>query len=156
MRVEIRGACAGDVAGVIEVLLDTYRRTWRPQLTPGAIERIEREDRVGTYVRTSLPAFQVAVAGRRVVGMIHWRGNFVVALHVHGDVQRRGVGRALLAVAEAAIRSAGHAAARLETDSFNTRSLAFYARHGYREIGRYPDTEWDSGLTTLLLEKALG
>jgi hypothetical protein len=57
--------------------------------------------------------------------------------------------------AEAEIARSGSASARLETDTFNTRSQAFYAARGYLEAGRYPDTEWDSGLTTLLLAKAL-
>ena len=57
--------------------------------------------------------------------------------------------------AEATIAEAGFAKARLETDTFNTRSRAFYDRRGYREADRYPDEEWNSGLTTLLLVKAL-
>ena len=43
-----------------------------------------------------------------------------------------------------------------ETDTFNVRSQAFYAARGYQEARRYPDTEWDSGLTTILLVKSLG
>ena len=69
---------------------------------------------------------------------------------------RSGVGAWLMDHAEAEIARAGHAAARLETDTFNTRSQAFYAARGYVEAGRYPDTEWNSGLTTLLLAKPLG
>ena len=65
---------------------------------------------------------------------------------------RRDVDRATF---EAEIAAAGFSAARLETDTFNTRSRAFYAGRGYREGDRYPDKEWDSGLTTLLLVKAL-
>jgi ribosomal protein S18 acetylase RimI-like enzyme len=79
----------------------------------------------------------------------------VNALHVHSLAARTGVGAALMDVAEAAIAAAGHPAARLETDTFNARSQAFYAARGYREAGRYPDEEWSSGLTTLLLVKAL-
>ena len=30
---------------------------------------------------------------------------------------------------------------------------AFYAARGYREIDRFPDKEWNSGLITLLLAK---
>jgi hypothetical protein len=57
--------------------------------------------------------------------------------------------------AEAEMARAGHASARLETDTFNQRSQAFYAARGYIEAGRYPDEEWNSGLTTLLLMKPL-
>ena len=40
--------------------------------------------------------------------------------------------------------------------TFNTRSQAFYAARGYHEAGPYPDEEWNSRLTTVLLVKALG
>ena len=57
--------------------------------------------------------------------------------------------------AEVQIARAGIASARLETDTFNRRSQAFYAVRGYREAERYPDEEWNSGLTTILLVKPL-
>ena len=58
-------------------------------------------------------------------------------------------------LAEAEIARAGFSAARLETDTFNTLSQAFYAARGYTEKDRYPDLEWNSNLTTLFLEKIL-
>ena len=57
--------------------------------------------------------------------------------------------------AEAEIARSGFAAVRLETDTFNTTSQAFYAARGYREAGRYPDEEWNSDLSTILLVKPL-
>ena len=57
---------------------------------------------------------------------------------------------------EAEMTEAGFEAARLETDTFNTRSRAFYEARGYREADRYPDTEWKRGFTTILLVKVLG
>lgn len=57
--------------------------------------------------------------------------------------------------AESEIGSAGFISVRLETDTFNIGSQAFYAARGYQEIDRYPDEEWGSGLTTLLLQKYL-
>ncbi|KCZ82685.1 hypothetical protein HAD_16527 [Hyphomonas adhaerens MHS-3] len=91
-----------------------------------------------------------------VAGFVHWRDDFVHALHVHSDYARTGVGTQLMDLAESEIGRAGHATARLETDTFNTRSRAFYAARGFREIDQYPDLEWNSGLTTVLLEKILG
>ncbi|MCV6806750.1 GNAT family N-acetyltransferase, partial [Achromobacter ruhlandii] len=41
------------------------------------------------------------------------------------------------------------------TDTFNTQSRAFYGKHGYAEVDTYPDEEWDSGFTTVLLVKPL-
>ena len=91
-----------------------------------------------------------------VVGLVHWHDDFVHALHVLPAHARTGVGARLMDHAEAEIARAGFASVRLETDTFNTRSQAFYAARGYREAGRYPDTEWNSGLKTLLLVKPLG
>lgn len=137
------------------VLDDTFRSTWAPQLRPEALERRLREQPARAYVRDKGEAFFVAVDDAAIVGMVHWEGDFIHALHVAGSAQGRGIGRELLAHAERAIAE-HHAAARLETDTFNTRARAFYAAGGYREVDSYPDQEWDSGLTTLLLEKSLG
>ena len=145
-----------DEAGVVAVLDATFHSTWAPQLTPAALEARLRDPPGPRYVRERGAEFVVAVDGDAVVGMVHWDGDFVHALHVRPAAQRRGVGHALLSRAEAAIAAAGHSSARLETDTFNTQSRAFYAARGYREIDSYPDHEWDSGLTTLLLAKALG
>jgi len=55
--------------------------------------------------------------------------------------------------AEKAIEASGYIQVRLETDSFNQQSQAFYKALGYEEKDRYPDLEWESGLTTVLFEK---
>jgi GNAT superfamily N-acetyltransferase len=146
----------GDEAGVIAVLDDTFESTWGPQLLPEVLARRRREQPARAYVAEMGAAFVLAVEGDQVLGIVLWAGDFVHALHVVSAAQRRGVGKALLAHAEQAMAAAGQASARLETDTFNTRSRAFYASLGYREVDSYPDLEWESGLTTLLLEKPLG
>jgi RimJ/RimL family protein N-acetyltransferase len=60
-----------------------------------------------------------------------------------------------MASLEAAMRADGIAAASLETDTFNAASQALYLALGYRETARYPDEEWNSGLTTIRYEKPL-
>jgi ribosomal protein S18 acetylase RimI-like enzyme len=145
-----------DEAGVVAVLEDTFHSTWAPQLRPQALERHAREKRAATYVRERGPEFLLACQAEAILGMVHWEGDFIQALHVTGAAQGRGVGRALLGHAEAQIAKAGRPCVRLETDTFNTRARVFYAALGYREVDAYPDEEWDSGLTTLLLEKTLG
>lgn len=144
----------GDETAVVAILEDTFHSTWAPQLRPAALERRLSAQPARAYVAEKGRQFVVAVQDGAIVGMIHWDGDFIHALHVPRSAQRRGVGRALLARAEAAIAS-DHGAARLETDTFNQNARAFYAGCGYREIDSYPDEEWDSGLTTLLLEKTL-
>lgn len=152
----IRQAGPGDADALKAILRDTFESTWLPQLTPESAAAYRRDDRPAAYVGERGLLFIVAEVDGAAVGFVDWDGDFVNALHVLASHARSGVGSRLMDHAEAAIATTGHARARLETDTFNTRSQAFYARRGYREAGRYPDEEWNSGLTTLLLVKALG
>ena len=56
---------------------------------------------------------------------------------MYGRPGSRGVGAALLAFVEAEARAFGYRSAWLETRRVNTRAVAFYQRHGYREIAPY-------------------
>jgi ribosomal protein S18 acetylase RimI-like enzyme len=152
----IRPAAPEDADALKAILRDTFESTWLPQLTPKAAETYRRDDRPAAYVDERGALFLVAEVDGEVVGFVDRDGDFVNALHVLASHARSGVGGRLMDHAEAAMAAAGHARARLETDTFNTRSQAFYAKRGYREAGRYPDQEWNSGLTTLLLVKPLG
>jgi ribosomal protein S18 acetylase RimI-like enzyme len=153
--VVVRPSRPEDAEALKAILRDTFESTWKPQLTAAAVKGFADQDRPGDYVRERGAEFWVAERGGKVVGLIHWEGDFVNALHVLGDHARTGVGGRLMDLAEAQMTRAGCAAARLETDTLNTRSQAFYAKRGYHEAGRYPDEEWNSGLTTLLLVKPL-
>jgi len=152
----IRQACPDDAPALQATPLDTFQSTWRPQRTPEAARAFESEDRPAAYVGERGLLFLVAEVGGEVVGFVDWDGDFVNALHVLASHARTGVGGRLMDQAEAGIAEAGFPTARLETDTFNLRSQAFYAAQGYQEAGRYPDEEWNSGLTTVLLVKALG
>jgi GNAT superfamily N-acetyltransferase len=153
--IRVRPAAAADQDALRAILTDTFESTWLPQLTPAAAAAFRREDRPGAYVRERGLRFWVAERDGEVVGLVDWDADFVNALHVRSNHARTGVGARLMDRAEAEIAAAGFSAARLETDTFNERSRAFYAARGYREADRYPDHEWNSGLTTLLLVKTL-
>jgi GNAT superfamily N-acetyltransferase len=151
----IRPARTSDAAALRAILYDTFESTWRPQVTPAAAQAFLDEDRPAAYVTARGLKFWVAQRDGQVVGFVDWDGDFVNALHVRSDHARTGLGARLMDKAEAEIAATGSRAARLETDTFNAPSQAFYAARGYREADRYPDREWKSGLTTLLLVKPL-
>jgi ribosomal protein S18 acetylase RimI-like enzyme len=151
----VRRARPADAAALTAILYDTFESTWRPNISAAAAQAVFDEDRPTRYVAERGLEFWVVEQAGDVVGLVDWQGDFVNALHVRATHARRGVGALLMDKAEADIAGSGFAAARLETDTFNTASQAFYAARGYREAGRYPDEEWNSGLTTLLLVKAL-
>ena len=151
----LRMARADDAPALRAILYDTFESTWKPELTPEAVKAFLREDRPGAYVSTRGQLFWVAERDREIAGFVDWDGDFVNALHVLARHARTGIGARLMDLAEAEIAKAGFLSARLETDTFNNRSQAFYRARGYVDVERYPDLEWNSGLTTLLLVKAL-
>lgn len=154
-RIIVRAARASDVPALKQVLQETFEGTWLPNITEASARRYVEKDIGGRYVDQSWPEFAVAEIDGDIAGLIHWRADFIEALHVRASRQGQGVGRGLLAHAEQAIGAAGFAQARLETDTFNLRSQALYKAVGYVEKDRYPDDEWDSGFTTVLFEKRL-
>ena len=137
------------------ILHDTFESTWLPQLSSFAAQAFRNEDRPRAYVSARGLAFWVCERDGEIAGFIDWQGDFVNALHVRGCYARSGVGACLMEKAEAEIARSGFSAARLETDTFNLISRQFYAKRGFVEADRYPDEEWNSGLTTILLVKAL-
>ncbi|WP_397402138.1 GNAT family N-acetyltransferase [Phenylobacterium sp.] len=151
----LRSACETDASSLRAILYKTFESTWLPQISRAAAEAFRQEDRPAHYVAARGLRFHVAVRDDQIAGFVDWEDDFVNALHVHSSYTRTGVGARLMDLAEREIGSSGHALARLETDTFNLGSQAFYAARGYREADRYPDLEWNSGLTTLLLVKPL-
>ncbi|KAF1004575.1 MAG: Aminoalkylphosphonate N-acetyltransferase [Luteibacter sp.] len=153
--ITLRPSRPSDADAVIALLMGTYHATWEPHLRPEAAARFGTGKHAIKYVEGYLDQFTVAERAGQVVGMVHARGDFLDALHVLPACQGEGIGGRLLAVAEEGMRREGLAMARLETDTFNERSRAFYRRHGYVETDTYPDEEWDSGFTTVLMTKPL-
>lgn len=154
-NIRLRPFVASDGEAMIAVLLDTFASTWEPELIPSARAAIDPQKMMTDYVNESGVEFVVGEHGDQLAGMVHWRDDFVYALHVHSSAQGNGLGKALLGHAEAEIGSAGHAQVRLETDSFNLNSQRFYKKRGYAETGRCPDKDWNSGFITVCFEKAL-
>ena len=155
LNVLLRPSRSTDASALTSILYDTFESTWLPNITPAAAKAYRDEDRPTAYVARRGMLFWVAECNRDVVGFIDWEGDFINALHVRDSHARRGIGQQLLDHAEAGIANAGFPAVRLETDIFNIRSRSSYTARGYREADRYPDTEWNSDLTTLLFVKTL-
>src|ERR1700722_9327876 len=113
--IQIRRATAVDAAALRAVLRDTFESTWRPNITAEAAAVVLSQDRPTAYVAEKGLEFWVAERGGEGVGLVHWEGDFVHALHVLAGHARSGVGARLMDHAEVQIAGAGFAAARLET-----------------------------------------
>ena len=154
--ITIRRAEVRDVPALKNVLRETFEGTWLPHISAASAQRYVEKDIGGRYVDDHWREFAVAEIDGEVAGLIHWRGDFIEAVHVGTSRQGQGVGGRLLAHAEQQIAAAGFEQARLETDTFNIPAQRVYKATGYVEKDRYPDDEWDSGFTTVLLAKPLG
>src|SRR5262249_51910215 len=94
----------------------------------GAVDRVARAMREHDV--------WVAVEGA-AVGWVEVDRDRVAALYVSPSCSRRGVGSALLALAETYIRNSGYATARLESSQ---NALDFYLHRGYFRCGP-PDSD---------------
>lgn len=151
----IRSALPQDHAAVLALLAETFADTWRPQLTAQTIADYHANRAAERYVDAQLAQWLVAELDGEVLGFAGRSAGFVDSLHVSAHGRRRGTARALMQALETAMRGEGLALASLETDTFNIGSKALYLALGYREVARYPDEEWNSGLTTIRYGKAL-
>lgn len=66
------------------------------------------------------------------------RSGYIMLFAVDPDVQGHGIGRMLLAHAEAALFAANSSIVLLVSD-FNTAAQRFYRRYGYTQVGALPD-----------------
>lgn len=155
-KVAIRQSRPADTPTLTAILYDTFVSTWLPYISAEAAEAFRKSNRPAEYVNKRGHEFWVAERDSEIIGFVDWQKDFVNALHVHTRFARTGAGTCLMGKAEIEIARLGFLVARLETDTFNTASQSFYAKLGYEERERYPDLEWDSGLTTILLVKRLG
>jgi len=153
--IKIRKALAADRDQIHSIFLSTFNSTWKPELSvEGAAHAAGIEERFLNYVNSCWVDFYVAELEGSVIGVAHWYDNFLEALHVVSDKQGNGAGGMLLEKAIASIRT-NYQKVRLETDTFNEQARAFYQKHGFLEVDTYPDEEWKSGFTTVLMEKPL-
>ena len=134
---QIRRAEAAD-----EAVLTSIRRSAILMLAVPAMSMEQAEewatravaDRVARAIREH--EVWVAVEGA-TIGWVEVDRDRVAALYVSPSSSRRGIGSALLARAEAAIRDSGYAIARLESSQ---NALGFYLRRAYCRCGP-PDAD---------------
>jgi len=146
--IRIRAAEARDLDALVELENAVFasdrisRRSFREFLTsPRAILRVAEADG--------------AIAGYSLV--LSRRGTAAARLYsLAVDQSRRGagLGRALLADAEAAAYAADRAVLRLEVGAGNAAAKALYKASGYREVARLPQY-YEDGEDAVRMEKRL-
>ena len=168
----LRPAGVADLPSVralaIQVFLDTYAvdgvraslaREAEQQFSPAALEATlsrasgrlvvaERAGHLVAFANLDLAATHALVADAHAAELAR--------LYVQPAFQRRGIGRLLLAEAEGTARAAGCTALWLTAWVGNARALAFYRRHGYRELGSTTYAFEDERYENRLFARPLG
>jgi GNAT superfamily N-acetyltransferase len=173
----VRAAALADVGPLRELQVSAMRALGAGYYTPAAVEAAVRYVCVPDRELIQDGTCLVAEIDGRLVGCGGWslrrkhyagpsdretdalrldpltEPTWIRAMFTAPDVARRGVGRAILAAAESAARTAGFSRARLGA---TLSGEAFYRRAGYVEIGRetapLPD---GTALAVVLMEKDL-
>jgi GNAT superfamily N-acetyltransferase len=116
--------------------LEAYNEPFLPNADPHSLAVLLRDP--GSELRAGLDGFTYA----------GWL--FIRYLWVHADLRRGGIGRRLMAEAEAHARALGcHS---VWVDTFTFQAPAFYAKLGYREFGRL---DYPPGHQRIFLQKQL-
>jgi ribosomal protein S18 acetylase RimI-like enzyme len=142
-RAEIRGATADDRAGILELAprLAEGVAAWRDQAEARAAGHRWLEDSLAAAARGDGTVL-VAVGEDAVLGVIsvrphrHFTGEldgYVGELAVADGASRRGIGRTLVAAAQAWAAGHGLVNLTLHTGAANTGARAFYAALGFAE-----------------------
>jgi ribosomal protein S18 acetylase RimI-like enzyme len=136
----LRAATERDAAAIAAVLVAAGQAAW------GHIGPVEQMDSTATDWEARLRDASTALVaedGGEVVGFAFTgAGCELQYLHVHPRAWGRGVGRALLAAAEDALRSAGCTEATLYTEERNHRALRLYAAAGWYPDGDVRERDW--------------
>lgn len=162
-----RLAAAGDVDRICSVCAATLRETYRGIYPPGEIEAMIAELYRPHLIRSEIGAadgwwgWVVAEVGGVVTaaGAGGPSGPDVCELHalcVDPQMQRCGLGTAVLDRFTLQAQAAGVSLQRITVEPWNAKSLAFFHRHGFVERGRRPsDPAWGAADECVELDRAI-
>jgi L-amino acid N-acyltransferase YncA len=145
MAVSLRLAADAD----LQAINDIYNHYVAVSTTTYDEEPMTLDERRQAFAaRGAIHPLTVAVQDGRIVGYgsLHaFRAKhgyrFVVenSVYVHPDHQRQGIGAAILADLIERARTLGLHAIVAVIDATQTASLAIHAKHGFTEVGRFPE-----------------
>jgi GNAT superfamily N-acetyltransferase len=139
------------LAALLRSSFTPYARALGREVTPQAYARLDVAHRNGDV--------HVAEEGGAIIGLVALMRDGealeVDLLCVHPEHQKRGIGRALLAEAEAVARREGIAVLRLHTAAMFDHLLRLYESAGYVETHRGPPPHGADAYERVFFEKTL-
>lgn len=157
LDLHIRRATKPDIS-ILAAILDCSWLASCPNFLPGeCVRRWVEDGRARRQAEAIQPRSLLAENGAgEPLGFISVRGGLLEMLWVVPQAWGRGIGSALLGLAEDVIRGRGHRRGQLMTYRDNTRALAFYQAKGWRPIKEFVEIAPGAVLLPVLrLEKDL-
>jgi putative acetyltransferase len=128
----IRRATVDDAVAICDLHVRSIRVLCAGDYTPAQIEAWAGRKRPELYTRAMTDGgetmFVAVDESNRIIGFVAFKQNEIYGLYVASESVRRGVGAALLATAEAAMRAAGVSHVKFRS---TITALTFYERQGY-------------------------
>lgn len=152
----VRPAEDADRARLIAILNATWEANWAPFMPAEADARWHDLGVARRFIDQVWALCTVATIDGAVMGFLHAASDEVKSLHVDPAAKRRGIGRALMAAAEAQLRQRGYVRVRVETEAFNRPAQDFYRALGYVETRRFEDDVIGFQVPCVEFRKSLG
>jgi putative acetyltransferase len=129
----IRRAAPADAERILRLHVDSIRRVCAASYTPQQIDAWTRAKRAEHYTQAMKngESMFVAESSGECLGFSALRGDFVMAVYVSPDHQRRGIGGALLAALEQDARQRHIIELQLKS---TLNAEGFYTSRGYRRV----------------------
>jgi putative acetyltransferase len=129
----VRRATPDDAYAICDLHVRSIRTLCAADYTPEQIEAWAGPKRPENYALAMTDGGETMLvatdnSGGRILGFVAFKGGEIYGLYVAPESARRGAGSALLAVAEATMRSADVTEARFRS---TLTAVTFYERHGY-------------------------
>src|SRR3954465_7150290 len=138
MKAGLRVATVGDLPAIAAVQFESARTAFAHI---GPVEQLAELD-PGPWFDAAETALVAVDENGAVTGFAFAGGCELQLFYTHPRVWGEGVGRALLAAAEDALRGGGCEKAAVYTEERNERALRVYHAAGWREDGRVREREW--------------
>jgi ribosomal protein S18 acetylase RimI-like enzyme len=148
-----RPATAADQRVIASLCKSSIAATYGPFMNPDLMRPWVEGQEVEDYVAGMWPRMTVAVRADTVLGVVAVEGQVIDLLWVRADLQRQGIGSALMDRAESIV-AACHPTAELECFAPNQAGITFYQSRGYTAVRTYFETA--SGVDRVVMTKPLG
>ncbi len=149
---EIRQATKSDFGAVVDLCKSSLQMTYGSFLDAEAMRPWREGVELDKYVPARLGSLLVAVDDGLVVGVVAVEDDLIGLLWVAPERRGEGIGKVLVAAAEALIRERGHTRLRVEVFEPNIGAIRFYERHGWTKQDTYREPLSDVDMIRMVKE----